>query len=169
MEGQTTQWPKERGQRDKQWSTKHTHKTKDRVTRTPLKTGGERICSRRINSSCSTSGTRRVNLVTTHIRCGVMKKLFCISQKSIENNIKLLPWTSKAVNAREFVFPENFTTYYLHVPRLTRRDQVVKSFEYTKWVIRICKWKDRQHNGQREEDKGTNNDLQNIHIKLKIE
>jgi len=25
----------------KQRSTKHTHKTKDRVTRTPLKTGGE--------------------------------------------------------------------------------------------------------------------------------
>jgi hypothetical protein len=37
-EEQTTQWPKEKGQKDKQWSTKHTHKTKDRVTRTPLKT-----------------------------------------------------------------------------------------------------------------------------------
>ena len=30
---------KERVQTDKQWSTKHTHKTKDRVTRTPLKPG----------------------------------------------------------------------------------------------------------------------------------
>jgi len=29
------------GQKDKQRSTKHTHKTKDRVTRTPLKPGGE--------------------------------------------------------------------------------------------------------------------------------
>jgi len=52
-----TQWPKEKGQKDKQRSTKHTMakqkdkgqsestkhkcKTKDRVTRTPLKTGGE--------------------------------------------------------------------------------------------------------------------------------
>ena len=35
----TTQWPKEKGQRDKQRSTKHTHNTKDRVTRTPLKSG----------------------------------------------------------------------------------------------------------------------------------
>ena len=34
-----TQWPRENGQKDKQRSTKHTHKTKDRVTRTPLKTG----------------------------------------------------------------------------------------------------------------------------------
>ena len=51
-------------QKDKQRSTKHTHKTKYRVTRTPLKTAGELWCSGRVNSSCSTSGTRRVNLVT---------------------------------------------------------------------------------------------------------
>jgi hypothetical protein len=38
-EGQTTQWSKEKVQKDKQRSTKHTQKTKDRVTRTPLKTG----------------------------------------------------------------------------------------------------------------------------------
>jgi hypothetical protein len=39
-EEQTTQWrPKEKVQKDKQ-STKHTHKTKDPATRTPLKTGG---------------------------------------------------------------------------------------------------------------------------------
>jgi len=31
---------KEKVQKDKQRSTKHTHKTKDRVIRTPLKTGG---------------------------------------------------------------------------------------------------------------------------------
>ena len=44
---------KEKNNRKKQRSTKHTHKTKDRVTGIPLKTG----------CSCSTSGTRRVNLV----------------------------------------------------------------------------------------------------------
>jgi hypothetical protein len=38
--------------------------TKYRVTRTPLKIGGECICSERVSSSCSNSGTRRVNLVT---------------------------------------------------------------------------------------------------------
>jgi hypothetical protein len=32
---------KEKVQKDKQRSTKHTHKTKDQVTRTPLQTGGE--------------------------------------------------------------------------------------------------------------------------------
>ena len=37
-EEQTTQWPKEKVQKDKQRCTKHTHKTKDRVTRTPIKT-----------------------------------------------------------------------------------------------------------------------------------
>ena len=36
-----------KGQKDKQQSTKHTHKTKDRVTPTPLTTGGELRCSGR--------------------------------------------------------------------------------------------------------------------------
>jgi hypothetical protein len=37
-EEQTIQWPKEKVQKDEQRSTKHTHKTKDQVTRIPLKT-----------------------------------------------------------------------------------------------------------------------------------
>ena len=45
-----------------------------------------------------------------------------------------------------------------------------EEFEDTKWVIRICiSKKNRQHNGQNKKYKRTNNDLQNIHIKLKIE
>jgi hypothetical protein len=36
-----TQWPKEKVHKIKQRSTKHIYKTKDRVARTPLKTGGE--------------------------------------------------------------------------------------------------------------------------------
>jgi hypothetical protein len=63
-EEETTQWQKQKVQKDKQRSTKHTYKTKDRVTRTPLKTGGELRCSGRVSSSCSTSDTGRVNLVT---------------------------------------------------------------------------------------------------------
>jgi hypothetical protein len=66
-EEQTTQWQKERAQKDKQWSTKHTYKIKDRVTRTPLKTGGKlRYCGR-VSSSCSTSDARRVNLATNPV------------------------------------------------------------------------------------------------------
>jgi len=56
-EEQTTQWT----------NAKHTHKTKDRVTRTPLKTGGELRWSGRVSSSGSTNGTRRVNLVTNPV------------------------------------------------------------------------------------------------------
>ena len=66
-EEQTTQWPEEKGQKDKQRSTKHTIKTKDRVTRTPIKTGVELRCFGRVSSSCSTGGTRRVNLVTNPV------------------------------------------------------------------------------------------------------
>ena len=66
---QTTQWPKEKVQKGKQRSTKYTHKTKDRVKRTPLKPRSELECSGTISSSCSTSGTRRVNLVTNPVIC----------------------------------------------------------------------------------------------------
>jgi hypothetical protein len=66
-EEQTTQWPKEKGQKDKKRSTKHTYKTEDRATRTPLKTGYELGCSERVSSSCCTSNTRRVNIVTNPV------------------------------------------------------------------------------------------------------
>ena len=58
---------KEKVQKDKQRSTKHTHKTQDQVTRTPLKAGVELRWSGRVSSSCSTSGNRRVNLVTNPV------------------------------------------------------------------------------------------------------
>ena len=44
-----------------------------------------------------------------------------------------------------------------------------EQLEDTKRVIGICKSKVRPHNAQKKKDKTTNNDLQNIHIKLKIE
>jgi len=54
----------EKRKKDKHRSTKQ--KTKDRATRTPLKTGGELRCSGRVGSSYSTSGTRRSTLMTSH-------------------------------------------------------------------------------------------------------
>ena len=58
---------------------------------------------------------------------------------------------------------------------------IQEEFEDTKGVIRIRiskknrqhngqkRKKNRQHNGQRKKDKKTNNDLQKIHIELKME
>jgi len=66
-EEQTTQWARESVQKEKQRSTKHTYKTRNRVTRTPLKTRGELSCSGRVSSSCFTSDTRRVNLVANPV------------------------------------------------------------------------------------------------------
>ena len=42
-DGQTTQWPKEKGHKEN--NDIQTHKTKDLVIRTPLKTEGELRCS----------------------------------------------------------------------------------------------------------------------------
>ena len=45
-----------------------------------------------------------------------------------------------------------------------------EEFECTKWIIRIrISEKKKQHNGQKKKYKRTNNDIQNIHIKQKIE
>jgi hypothetical protein len=45
-----------------------------------------------------------------------------------------------------------------------------EEFEDTKGVIRIhISKKNRQHNGKKKKYKRSNNDRQNIHIKLKIE
>ena len=53
-------------------------------------------------------------------------------------------------------------------PDVGRRAQ--EQFEDTKEVIRIrISNKNRKHNGQKKKYTKTNNDLQNIHIKLKIE
>ena len=52
------------------------------------------------------------------------------------------------------------------IPHPNRQEE----FEDTKRVIRIrISKKNRQHNGQKKKYKRTNNDLQNIHIKLKRE
>ena len=46
---------------------------------------------------------------------------------------------------------------------LSHKGITKEGFEDTKEVIRILKSKkDKQHNGQKERDKSTNNDLQNI-------
>ena len=87
-EEQTTQWPKDRrtdntmAKRQKNWQhngqkkkDKRTNndlqdiaqETKDRAIRTPLKSRGELMCSGRVDSFCSTNGTRRVYLVTNPV------------------------------------------------------------------------------------------------------
>ena len=50
----------------------------------------------------------------------------------------------------------------------THQIQLKEEFEDAKGVIRMRISKNRQHNGQKKKYKRTNNDLQNIHIKLKL-
>jgi hypothetical protein len=56
-----------------------------------------------------------------------------------------------------------------HLGPLLISTLIQEEFEDTKGAIRISISKNRQHNGQKKKYKRTNNDLQNIHIKLKIE
>ena len=77
-EEQITQWQMKKIQKDKQRSTKHTYKTKDLVTRIPLKTEGELRCSERLSSSCSTSDTRRVRFIYLIFVKTLIWSLWCI-------------------------------------------------------------------------------------------
>jgi len=61
------QWPNEKGQKDKQRSTKHYTENYRSSNTNPTKTGVKRRCSGRVSSFSSTSGTRRVNLVTNPV------------------------------------------------------------------------------------------------------
>jgi hypothetical protein len=49
-----------------------TKKTKNRATRTPLKTVGDLRRHRRVSSSCSASGTHRVTLVCIRYVCCIV-------------------------------------------------------------------------------------------------
>jgi len=89
-ERQTTKWSKEIGKKGKQRSTKHTHKTKDRVTRTLLKTGDELRYSRRASRSCSTE----VNVWVLVARSLVFRVVFCTSL------FVLLPFFSKTLHGK---------------------------------------------------------------------
>ena len=70
-----TKWPNEKVQKDKQRSTKHTHKTKDRVTRTPLKTGvnsgAPEVTSSRLLVYSSTNKTNRNDITEIFFLSGV--------------------------------------------------------------------------------------------------
>jgi hypothetical protein len=57
-EGQRIQWPNEKGQKHKWWSTKHYTETQRFSNMNPTKNRGELSCSGRVSrSSCSISGT----------------------------------------------------------------------------------------------------------------
>ena len=76
-----------------------------------------------------------------------------------------------------YVFSLIFSFHLMSVVRLSsvklytfQSIPLKEEFEETKGVIRIrISKKNRQHNGHKKMYKRTNNDLQNIHIKLKIE
>jgi hypothetical protein len=91
--------------KDKQRSTNHTDKTKDQVTQTPLKTGGEHWCSWKVNSFCSTSGTRRVSLVTNPVYSSCFVRINASlplnkSPISSRNNFYNLPLNKSPISSR---------------------------------------------------------------------
>jgi hypothetical protein len=106
-------------QKDKR-STKHTYKTKDRVTRTPLKTGGELRCSGRVSSSCSTSGTPFYNTVHTwNINCMLTlyikyKTVVVVKGVQLTNTPSKYIWNQLFFNNLEY--KSTYSLYFKCVP-----------------------------------------------------
>ena len=102
----------------KQRSTKHTYKTKDRSTRTRLKTGGELRCSGRVSSFCSISGTRRVNLVKNLISGTYMLSTVkgCISNFSQNKDLmQVTIWIPNIIYSG-FLFYVHYIIYMSYFP-----------------------------------------------------
>ena len=147
-EEQTTQWPKEKVQKDKQRSTKHTYKTKDRVTRTPLKTGGELRCSRKVSSSCSTSDTRRVNLVTNPVN--KWNPFYCLNNKislnhfmQIDNNwfVNILDQKNKRSFVRQGQLSKRNNAMFNFTLELKESDfrcNKIENYFHIVWVGGLC-------------------------------
>ena len=85
---------KKKLQNYKQPSTKHTHKTKDRVTQTPLNTVGELWCFGSVSSSCSTSCTHHVNLVQWVSDWCLMpnEQYFSYIYYHVQNKLQSMKW-----------------------------------------------------------------------------
>jgi hypothetical protein len=79
----------------------------------------------------------------------------------------------KDKNKLSKTFSQWLTITKYHPSTIIRADTTFCSsqeeFEDTKGAIRNRILKNRQHNGQKKKQKRTNNDRENIHIKLKIE
>ena len=90
--------------KDKQRSTKHTHKTKDRATQIPLKIRGELRCSGMVSSYCSTSGIRRVVLYVT-VCTGVVLYVIVWTAAVMYLNVcsGIVVWVSICINTKYYV------------------------------------------------------------------
>jgi hypothetical protein len=88
------QWPEEKVQKDKQRSTKQRYKTKYRVTRTPLKIGGECICF----WNCYSAGMKVVAKTTgERLKITIIKSMLVIlyywtTTMSMYKSLKSFQW-----------------------------------------------------------------------------
>ena len=113
---------------------KHTYKTKDRVTQTPLKTGDELMCSRRVSSFCSTSGTRRVNLVTNPVISHDLTRTWMRMKITVLYLRSILP---SVINC-DLTVANIISTIYADRPCNAKSHVLIFWWELLSSVIQIC-------------------------------
>ena len=81
------------------------------------------------------------------------------------NELRINEAPDSYLNTFSIYSKDKIVLYSFGILNITEDEE---EFEDTKVVIKICiSKKTRQHNDQKKKYKRTNNDLQNIHIKLK--
>ena len=101
-----------------------------------------------------------IPLIKMNLHCSVLIYIHTQFEQGVNQNKNILPRTRLYQKKRKRKRMQTSFWNNLH-------QEEIKD---TKGLIQICKSKtNRQHNGQKKRDKMTTNDLQNIHIKLKIE
>jgi hypothetical protein len=146
MKNRQNNGQKKKVQNDKHWSTKHTYKTKYRVTRPPLKFLSELKCSGRVSSSCS-------RYTDSDYPCGIFWPLFCLF--FIDIRILITPLVSVG---HCFVCSSSIYGFWLTMVNRYQRgnqnpyideEQTKQWSKDTTGVIRIrISMKNRQNNGQ---------------------
>jgi hypothetical protein len=104
--------------------------------------------------------------VINHVKCNSQLLLYEHGDASCIFGVHCIyTWTCSVPGGCSYWFNKNFNFPIMCLSCLARR-----VWKYHREVIRILKSKkNRQHSGQKKKYKKTNNDLQNIHIKLKID
>ena len=98
-------------------------------------------------------------------------KVVCSRFTSTPGILRSTYFINSSLNSFKDIFHRSYEFVWECFTKSGKKCQFHKEFEDTKGVNKIHKSKkNRQHNGNtNKKNKGSNNDLQNIHIKLKIE
>jgi hypothetical protein len=128
----------------------YNHKTKDRVTRTPLKTGGEFMRSGKVSSSCSNSGIKQLDRNLLFFIFWLGRELSFLPFHILVRNIGIVnvdnlfysitPLSTNAYFEKQFCISLAITLLFLE-PLVSRSKIAIHTHIFIDYIWAACKWK----------------------------